>query len=139
MAANEWTRKKDDKGLKTITAKIASGTVIAAGRLVELDTGLIVDGTATGAALAWCPVGSASGETEVEISAGNDFTLLGTGDAAFAVTQKATEVDLKIDTGVQQIDVGASSTDVLKIQASQDSGVVGSTDNIEIRINKPIV
>lgn len=131
-------RIKGGEKIRTKFATIASATVIAAGRLVELDTGLIVDGTATGAKLAYTPSGSAAGETKIEISDGNDFTLVGTGDAAFAVTQKDTEVDLVINTGVQNIDVGTSATDVLLVQANYDSGVAGSTDNIEVRINKPI-
>lgn len=139
MAANEWKLKKSDTGVKTILAPIASATVIAAGRLVESSSGLIVDGTATGAALAWTPTGSADGETTIEITEGNDFTLLGTGDAVFAAAQRGTEVDLVVNATVQQIDVGSSSTDVLKIQHSNDSGTVGSASNIEVRINKPIV
>ena len=63
---------------------------------------------------------------------------IGDGDAAFAVTQKDTEVDLVVNGGVQQIDVGASSTDVLLIQARTDSGTAASASDIEVRINKPI-
>jgi len=129
---------KDGDFVRTTLASIASATVVEAGDVVELDTGLIVKGTATGAALAWTPGGSAAGETEIEVTVGNDFTLLGTGDAAFAVTQKGTEVDLVVDTGVQLIDVGASSTDVFKIGISTDSGTVGSTADIEVKINKPL-
>lgn len=139
MAANEWKLKKNDPGQRTILAPIASATVIADGRLVGTTAGLIVDGTAAHTALAFCPNGSADGETLVEITEGNDFTLLGTGDAVFAAAQRGTEVDLVVNATVQQIDVGTSSTKVLKIQHSSDSGTVGSASNIEVRINKPIV
>ncbi len=122
---------------ETVLATIASATVVEAGDLVELDTGLIVKGTATGAAVAFAPQGSADGETKIEISKGN-VELVGTGDAAFAVTQKGTEVDLVVTTGVQYIDVGTSSTDVLKIAADQNAGTVGSADEIKVFINKPI-
>ena len=129
---------KDGEKLRTTFATIASATVVAAGRFVEIDSGIIVDGTATGAKLAWAPSGSADGETQIEITVGNDFTLVGTGDAVFAVTQKGTLVDLVMSGTDQQIDVGTSSTDVLQISASSDAGVAGSASNIEVRINKPI-
>lgn len=131
---------KDGEQLRLTRATVASATVIEPGDLVELDTGLIVKATATGAALAWCPKGSADGETECEVTVGNDFTLVGTADANFAVTNKGTEVDLVVDggTGQQQIDLGASSTDVLKVDISSDAGTVGSAENVTVRINKPL-
>jgi hypothetical protein len=49
-----------------------------------------------------------------------------------------TEVDLVINTLVQQIDVGASTTDVFRIVGGTDAGTVGSASEIKIRLNKPI-
>ncbi len=68
---------------------------------------------------------------------GNDFTLTGTADANFAVTNKGTEVDL-VGTTTQLIDLGASATDVLKVSARDTAGTVGETTNVEVRINKPL-
>ncbi len=127
-----------DEALRTTICTIASATVIEAGDVCELDTGLVVKGTATGAALAYSPAASADGDTQIELSVGNDFVLEGTGDAAFAVTQKGTEVDLVVTTNVQYIDVGSSSTDVFKIDMSENAGTATSVNNIQVRINKPI-
>jgi hypothetical protein len=124
--------------LRTEIVTIASATVIEAGDVCELSAGLPVKGTATGAALAYSPNASANGDTQIDLTIGNDFVLEGTGDAVFAVAQKGTEVDLVVAAGVQQIDVGASATDVFKISFAEDAGTVGSANNIRVRINKPI-
>jgi len=121
--------------VRTARCTIGTATVIAAGDLVAIDNGLIIKAVAASAAIAYCEKGSADGEVVCEVTVGNDFTLKGTADAAFAVTQKGTEVDL---TAAQLIDVGSSSTDVLTIDISENAGVVGSTDDVSVRINKPI-
>ena len=114
---------------------VASATVIPAGALAGMTSGLAVDGVAASAAVAWCPKGSADGETVCELSIGNDFTLEGEADAVFAVTHKQTEVDI---TDAQLIDVGASTTDVLLVDFSVEAGTVGSVDDVRVRINKPL-
>lgn len=38
----------------------------------------------------------------------------------------------------QSIDLGASTTDVFKVEPGTDAGVVGSTDDILVRLNKPV-
>jgi len=121
---------------ETVLATIATGTVVEAGDLVEVDTGIIVKATATGAALAYAPQGSASGETEIEITKGN-VELVGTSNLAFAVTDKAVLCDL-VGTTTQLIDIGTSSTDVLKVAADVNAGTAASTDDIKVFINKPI-
>ena len=126
---------KDGERVRLRPVAIASATVVPAGDFIGMTSGLAVDAVAATTAIAWCPAGSADGETVCYATVGNDFTLTGTGDAVFAVDQKGTEVDL---TDTQLIDVGSSSTDVLKIGIGTDSGVVDSTDNIEVRINKPL-
>lgn len=123
---------------RTQRAVKASATVIEAGDLVGIDTGLIIKATAASTKLAWCPEGGANGETVVEITEGNDFTLKGTGDAVFAVAQKGTTVDLVVNANAQQVDVGTSSTNVLDIDCSENAGTVGSASNIVVRIAKPI-
>jgi len=130
-------RLKDGEQVRTIRAIIASATVIPAGALVALSSALIIKGVAASTALAWAPNGSADGETEIEVTVGNDFTLKGTGDAVFADAMKGTEVDI-VGTSAVQIDVGASATDVLKVGIGEDAGVVGSASDIEVRINKPL-
>ena len=131
-------RLKGGEALRTVRCLIASATVIEPGDMVTLDTGLIVKADETSVNIAWCEQGSADGETVCEVSVGNDFTLLGTTDANFAVTDKGLEVDMVIATGVQLIDLGASSTDVFKVAISETAGTVGSTSDVEVRINKPL-
>ena len=120
----------------TIQATIASATVVEAGDLVELDTGLIVKATATGTQLAFAPQGSADGETIIEITKGH-VELLGTTDADFAVTDKMLDCDL-VGTTTQLIDIGTSSTNVLMVAADTEAGTVGSKLNVKVFINKPI-
>ncbi len=49
-----------DEILRTVIATIASATVIEAGDMCELDTGLPIKGTATGAKLAYSPFACAN-------------------------------------------------------------------------------
>ena len=122
-------------GLRTCIVTIASATVIEAGDVCEMSSGLPIKGTATGAKIAYSPFACANGDTQIELTLGNDFVLEGTGDAVFAVTQKGTEVDLVVPTGVQQIDVGESTTDVFVVDISENAGTVGSTSSIRVKIN----
>ena len=103
-----------------------------------MSSGLIVKAGASDTAVAFAPLGSANGETEIEVTVGNDFTLVGTADANFAVTNKGTEVDLVVSSGTQLIDLGSSATDVLKVGIGKDAGTVDSTDNVVVKINKPL-
>jgi hypothetical protein len=125
----------DGEQVRTKRVTIASATVIPAGAFAGMTNGLAVDAIETTAKIAWCPAGSADGETVCELSIGKDFVLEGTADAVFAVTQKGAEVDL---TAAQLIDVGSSSTDVLLQDISENAGVVGSVNNVRVRINKPL-
>lgn len=126
-------------GVETCLATIASATVIEAGDLVELASGLVVKAGATAAAIAYAPFGSATGETKIEITKGNDFMLEGTGDGNFAAAYKGTEVDLAGTTN-QVIDVtGGTTYKVLKFDVSENAGTVGSTANIRVKINKPLI
>ena len=129
---------KDGEVVRGKKCLIASATVIEAGDLVTLSSGLIIKATAGSTAVALALEASAVGDTEINVSVGNDFTLVGTADAVFAVTQKGTEVDIVVSGGAQLIDVGSSSTDVLKVAIGKDAGTVGSTSNVEVKINKPL-
>jgi len=130
-------RVKTGEQLRTVIAKKASATVIEAGDLVTLDTGLIIKAVAASTAIAYAPHDAAAGETDIEVTVGNDFTLVGTADANFAVTDKGLFQDLKGTTDLL-IDLGTSSTDVFQVGTAEDSGVAGSTLNVEVRINKPL-
>ncbi len=124
-------------GVPTVLATIASATVIEAGDLVTLDSGLIIKAVAASTAIAYAPLGSANGETKIEVTVGNDFLLEGTADANFAVTNKGAEVDL-VGTTNLLIDLGESSTDVLKVDISENAGTAGSALNVRAKINKPL-
>jgi hypothetical protein len=126
---------KNGEQVRTVLASKGSSTVIDAGRLVALASGLIVDAGAADTAVAFLTRAAVDGELTCEVTVGNDFTLQGTGDAAFAVTQKGTEVDI---TSAQLIDVGESATNVLLVGIASDSGVATSTDEIEVKINLPL-
>lgn len=123
--------------LRTSICTKASATVIAAGNTVAMSSGLIINAVAASAKIAYAPIGAGNGETQIEVTEGNNFVLEGTGDAAFAITQKGTAVDQVDDTN-QLIDVGTSSTLVFVIDQSENAGVVGSASGIRVRINKPI-
>ena len=129
---------KDGEQVRTIIAEKASATVIEAGDLVAISSGLIIKATAASTAIAYCPKGAAAGVTKVEISKGNDFTLKATADAVFAKTHRGVNVDVVVTSNVQYIDIGTTSTEVLTVGVGQDSGVVGSASNVEVKINKPI-
>ncbi len=116
----------------------ASATVIPAGSLVTLDTGLAIKAVAASTAVAYAPNGAGNGETKVEVTMGNDFLLEGTADANFAVTNKGTEVDI-VGTTTVLIDLGTSTTDVLKVDISENAGTVGSANNVRVKINKPLL
>lgn len=130
-------RIRDGENLRTTRCTIASATVVEAGDLVELDTGLIVKATATGARLAFAPNGSANGETEIDVTVGNDFTLEGTADANFAVTDKGILCDL-VGTTNLLIDIGTASTNVFRVGISENAGTAASTSDVEVRINLPL-
>lgn len=136
--AKDFEIKQQGPGFRTRVAEIASATVIEPGDLVAMTSNLIVKANKDSEALAYAINGSAAGETSIEITEGNDFTLVGTGDEAYSKNKRGGLVDLVVDNGTQQIDVGTSSKKVLQIIGAEDSGTVGSASGIEVRINKPL-
>ena len=74
---------KGDEIIRTVFCTIATAVVIEAGDMCEYASGLPVKGTASGAKLAYAISASASGNTQVELTVGNDFVLTGAGDAVF--------------------------------------------------------
>jgi hypothetical protein len=136
MAAGKW-KLRDGERVRMTRAVIATGTAIEAGDLVTLTSGLVTKAAAGSTKIAWCPNGhEANSGTSVEVSVGNDFTLVGTGDAVFAATHRGNEYDLNDNT--QTIDYDASTTDVLTVDISEDAGVVGTAAGVTCRINKPL-
>ena len=136
MAAGKY-KFRDGERVRLTRAVIATGTVIEAGDLVTIASGLITKAAAASTAVAFCPDGHAANTgTTVEVTVGNDFTLIGTGDAVFAATYRGGEYDINDTT--QTVDYGASSTDVLKVDISEDAGVVGTAAGVTVRINKPL-
>ena len=136
--AKDFEIKQQGPGFRTRVAEIASATVIEAGDLVGMTSNLIVKAGAATTALAYAINGSAAGETSIEITEGNDFTLVGTGDAVYGEDYRGDLVDLVMATNDQRIDVGTGSTKVFQIIGAEDSGTVGSASGIEVRINKPL-
>ena len=129
---------RNGEQVRTVLATKASATVIEAGDLVALSSGLIIKAVDGSTAIAWAPKGAGVGETEVEVTVGNDFELIGTNENVFAVTMKGSEVDLVVSTGTQLINDDASSTDVFKVAIDKNAGTVGSTADVVVRINKPL-
>lgn len=127
-----------DEMLRTTICAVEAATVVEVGDFAALASGLGIKATASSAKIAWTPSGSPNGETQMEVTVGNDFVLAGAGDAVFAVAQRGTEVDLVVTNDVQLVDVGASTTDVLLVDVSENAGIVGSIENIRVKINKPL-
>jgi len=128
---------KGGSKVRTQLADKESATVIEAGDLVTMTSGYIVKAGASSAKIAYAPNGAAAGELQVEVTIGNDFTLVGTADANFAITDKGAEVDL-VGTTNLLIDLGESTTDVFVVGIGTTAGTAGSTANVEVKINKPL-
>jgi len=134
MAAKYKVR--DSEMLRTIIAPIATDTVIEAGDLVTVSSGLIIKAVAASTTLAFSPKAHvANSGTEIEVTVGNDFTLTGTMDVNFAAAYRGGEYDINAIT--QTIDQGASVTKVLKVSIGADAGTVGTATGVNVRINKP--
>lgn len=124
------------KGMPMKTLAKASATVIEAGDMVDLTSGLATKATENSLSLAFSPYGAGDGATTVQILNDSNAEFTGTSDAVFAVTQRGTEVDLVMSGTTQQIDVGATAKDVFKVSVGEDAGVVGSASDVKVRINK---
>ena len=124
---------------RRITLEKASATVIEAGDLVTLDAGgLAIKATAASTKLAFTEVGAGIGETTMTVVSDERVLLEGKGDANFAKANRGAEVDLVVNANNQEIDLGASTTDVFKVDASNTAGTVGAADKIRVKINKAI-
>jgi hypothetical protein len=130
---------RNGEQVRTVLCTKESATVIEAGDIVDEDgSGYIAKADASSTAIAYAPKCAAAGTTEVEVTVGNDFELVGTAAHDFAITYKGAEVDLVMSGNDQQIDIDASSTDVFKVAIDKAAGTVGSTASVVVRINKPL-
>lgn len=135
--AKDFKIKKQGPGFKTRLAEKASGEVIEAGDLVTLTSNLIVKAGAASTTLAYATKAGADGETTIEITEGTDFTLTGTGDAVWSEDYRGDSAGISGTTNLL-VDVTGAATNVIRLEAAEDAGVVGSTSNIEFRIILPI-
>lgn len=126
---------KDGERFRTVRCAKAVGVTITAGRMVTLSSALIVEAGAESTSIAYAPNGAASADTEVDVTIGRDFTLIGTLSTGFEPeTHLGNAYDIAVGVGSAQT-INASDTDegVLQIGISIDSGVDDSTA-VECRI-----
>jgi hypothetical protein len=125
--------------LRTVFAKKGSSTVIEAGDLVALSSGLIVKAGAASAAIAFAPNGAADGETVCEVTVGNDFLLMGMkdSDAVFAQSQCGALCDVAGTTNLI-IDNDTQATNVLRLSIDDTHGTVGSKVGLVAKIALPL-
>lgn len=140
MAAQDFKVYKTNKQLGQLTLDKDSATVLRGGTFITLDGNkLAIEADATSAAVAYTEDGAAAGATTVSVYEKNDVFFVGTADRAYAATDLSNEVDIVINSGVQEIDLDASSTDVLKVvpaQPDDDANQVGQDTNVVVKINK---
>jgi len=131
-------RQNGHSASTAILEKDAATTDIVQGQFCTLDAGgLAIKALAASTQIAL--VMSVIDDTHVMVLADPTAVIEGTADAAFAKAMRNTEVDIAIDGGGNQtIDVGASTTDVLKVLATEDAGTVGSVEKVKVIVNKPL-
>jgi len=135
--AKDFEIKQQGQAFRTRKAEKASATVIEAGDLVTLTSNLIVKAGAASTTLAYAINDGADGETSIEVTEGNDFTLTGTGDAVWSEDYRGDTAGISGTTDLL-VDVTGASTNVIRLGVSEDAGVVGSTADIEFKIILPI-
>lgn len=124
------------KGAPKKTLVKASETVIEAGDMVALDTGLAIKATAASTKIARTENGAPAWVTTVQVLNDPKAEFTGTADANFAVANRGAEVDLVVTGWVQLIDLWESTTNVFIVDVSDDAGVAWSTNNVTVRINE---
>ena len=111
------THYLDGMPMKTLAK--ATTTVIEAGDMVALSSGLAIKAVTASAAIAYSPSGAASGAAIDTVQVLNDpfAEFTGTADAAFAVTDRGLTKDMVYSGTAQRIDIGTTSTAVFKVSA----------------------
>jgi len=117
-----------------------SSTVIRPGTFVALDgTNLAVEADATSAKIAYSVDGADAGLEEVRVIADKELLLKGKADAVFADTNKGIKCDIVVNGGKQEIDLGASATNVLRVDISKNAGTVGSDEDVLVRVSSHLL
>ncbi len=129
---------KTGEKFRTVRCTKAAGVTIAAGRLVTLASGLIVEALTASSRVAYAPNGAASADTEVDVTIGNDFTLVGTPEQNYVVTGKGATCDITGAGGAQTIKNTTQSTNVLRLGISESAGIAGTVTPIEVQIALPL-
>lgn len=125
--------------VRTMKCAIGASTVIEAGDLVALSSGLIIKATATSSKVARAMEAHASGGgTSIEVSKGRVELVMDSSDV-FAVAQRGGEYDIAVDgNGKATINQSGNTYKVLMMHPDENAGVVGATTNVKVVINKPI-
>lgn len=134
----EFYEVQAKQGLTTIYGEVESATVFPKGTLVGKDaaTGYIEKATAAHTKVAFAPSGTIDGETQTEISVGNEFILRGTADVNFGrIAHAFVDCDIVDNAGNLEIDLDSTTTEVLSIVR----GTEGSSENVNFKIAKPLV
>jgi len=118
-----------------VTLAKASATVIRPGTFVALDgTNLAVEADASSTKIAYSQAGAEVGSEEIRVIADKELLLKGTADANFADTDKGIKCDIVVNGGKQEIDLGAATTNVLRVDISKVAGTVGSDLEVQVRV-----
>lgn len=117
----------------------ASDTVLGPWTFVTLDNNdEVVEADASSAKIAMLYGEAYSGQTDCLIIADRNAIFKAYGDRAFADSDKGAQVDLVINSDIQMVDLDASSTDLLTVQADAEVAngynEVWEQDNILVRI-----
>ncbi len=122
-----------------MTLTKASATVIEAWDFVEIASGLAIKATATSANIAYTKTWAAAWDTTIDVVVDPTLILRGVSTTNFAVTNKSAEVDLAVTSGVQLINLAATTTKVLRVIPAEDAGTAGATTDVKVVINKAII
>ena len=123
-------------GMPMKTLAKATATVIEAGDMVALSSGLAIKAVTASAAIAYSPFGAGSSTTTVQILNDPLAEFTGDGDDVFAVTDRGLTKDMVYSGTQQVIDMGTTSTAVFKVAPSTWAWTVSSKKTIKVRINK---
>lgn len=125
--------------VETRKAAIDTDTVIEAGDLVAIDTGLIIKATSTSGKVSRAQEAhAAGGPLLIEISIGKIEITMDSSDV-FAVTQREIAYDIAIDgNGKATVNQSGNTYKNIRIAIDNKVGKVGKTTDIKCVIDKPI-
>ena len=123
-------------GVTPRTLDKASVTVLVHGRFAGYTANLAIVAGAATARLGYLITDGPNGSLTVQVFDDPRIVYEGTADANFAITDRGAIVDMVLSGADQLIDKGASVTDVFRIEDTSKAGVVGSTLDVRIKVNK---